>query len=143
MREEDKVYAVIDTNVIVSAMLSSNLNSNPNIIVNAFNNRIIIPLYNEIILSEYEDVLSRPCFKLNPEQINIFISTLRRFGIKTEGSKTFDEHFPDPDDIVFYEVRMGVDGSFLVTGNIKHFPRKPFVVTPAEMVNILRERGLI
>ena len=35
------------------------------------------------------------------------------------------------------EVSLSKDGSFLVTGNIKHFPVKPFVVTPAEMVKIM------
>ena len=29
---------------------------------------------------------------------------------------------------------------FLVTGNIKHFPAKNFIVTPSEMVKILEER---
>ena len=32
-----------------------------------------------------------------------------------------------------------MDDSFLVTGNIKHFPKKPFVVTPAEMLQIIQE----
>ena len=28
--------------------------------------------------------------------------------------------------------------AYLVTGNIKHFPVKPFIVTPKEMLDILR-----
>ena len=32
-----------------------------------------------------------------------------------------------------------MEDSFLVTGNIKHFPKKPFVVTPAEMLQIIHE----
>ena len=50
---------------------------------------------------------------------------------------TSEISFPDPKDIVFYEVAMYKDVAYLVTGNIKHFPKKPFVVTPAEMVEIL------
>lgn len=38
------------------------------------------------------------------------------------------------DTNVFYEVALSVDDSYLVTGNTKHFPKKPFVVTPAEML---------
>ena len=34
-------------------------------------------------------------------------------------------------------VTLSKDDAYLVTGNIKHFPKKPFVVTPAEMVAIL------
>lgn len=29
------------------------------------------------------------------------------------------------------------EDSFLVTGNLKHFPKKPFIVSPAEMVEII------
>lgn len=31
------------------------------------------------------------------------------------------------------------DAAYLVTGNIKHFPREPFIVTPRELLNILEE----
>lgn len=47
---------------------------------------------------------------------------------------------PDPKDRVFYEVVMGErqrEDAYLVTGNIKHFPEKPFVVTPRQMLNII------
>ena len=47
------------------------------------------------------------------------------------------EHFPDPTDIVFYEVAMSKEDAYLVTGNKKHFPNTPIVVTPAEMMEIL------
>ena len=32
----------------------------------------------------------------------------------------------DPKDVVFYEVTLSVDETYLITGNIKHFPVKPF-----------------
>ncbi len=51
------------------------------------------------------------------------------------------EKFPDPKDIVFYEVAMSKEDAYLVTGNKKHFPDTPIVVTPAEMVEILKEHG--
>ena len=37
----------------------------------------------------------------------------------------------------FYEVALSKEGSYLVTGNKKHFPKAPIVVTPAEMMEIL------
>ena len=40
-------------------------------------------------------------------------------------------------DIVFYEVALSKAGSFLVTGNIKHFPKNPIVVTPSEFLRII------
>lgn len=143
MKSASKVYAVIDTNVIVSALLSSNKDSNPNQVVNALNIGAIIPLYNNEIESEYKRVLHYSKFNLSEKQINTFISTLKKFGIKTKRTKIHDEIFPDKDDIVFYEVRMSVEDSYLVTGNLKHFPQKTFVVTPAQMVEILKEKNLM
>lgn len=53
--------------------------------------------------------------------------------------RTFcEEEFPDPKDAVFYEVALSKDDAYLITGNTKHFPRTPIVVTPAEMLEILK-----
>lgn len=49
------------------------------------------------------------------------------------------ETFPDSDDRVFYEVALTKDGAYMVTGNLKHFPKTPIVVTPAEMKNIVEK----
>lgn len=49
---ESKIYAVIDTNVIVSALISKNLDSNPVKIVRAITKDRIVPLYNDEILQE-------------------------------------------------------------------------------------------
>lgn len=53
-----------------------------------------------------------------------------------------DEYMPDPDDAVFYEVVMEArkeTDAYLVTGNLKHFPEKVFVVTPKEMIDIINK----
>jgi hypothetical protein len=47
------------------------------------------------------------------------------------------EVFPDPDDIVFYEVALSRDDSYLVTGNLKHFPKNGRVVSPKDMLEII------
>ena len=44
---------------------------------------------------------------------------------------------PDEDDRVFYEVCLSKEDSFLVAGNLKHFPKEPQVITAAEMMKIL------
>lgn len=48
---------------------------------------------------------------------------------------------PDPKDLVFYEVCMAKrnEDSMLVTGNIKHFPIKPYIVTPNELLEIINK----
>lgn len=135
--EKSSIYAVIDTNVVVSALLSIDSNSNPAIVLRAVLQGRIIPVFNEGILDEYMKVLLRDKFHFNKSYIDIIISHIKRIGLKAERVKILDEIFPDTKDIVFYEVAMSKDDTYLVTGNTKHFPKKPFVVTPAEMVEIL------
>ena len=135
--ENKSIFAVIDTNVIVSALLSSEGNSNPTVVLRETLRGRITPLYNEEILDEYREVLSRDKFNLQKQNVDTIINHVKRSGLKLERTKALNEVFPDPKDIVFYEVTLSKDDAYLVTGNIKHFPKKPFVVTPAEMVAIL------
>ncbi len=88
-------------------------------------------------------MLSRRKFKLPPALIDNLISGFVELGVSAVRTKSTDEFFPDMDDIVFYEVALSKDDSFLVTGNIRHFPKKTFVVTPAQMVEILNRNGLL
>ena len=65
------------------------------------------------------------------------IRSIERTAIRP--GRTFcEEEFPDPKDAVFYEVALSKDDAYLITGNTKHFPRTPIVVTPAEMLEILQ-----
>lgn len=57
-------------------------------------------------------------------------------------AESVDAELPDTKDRVFYEVVMEErkrEDAYLVTGNIKHFPVKPYVVTPREMLDIILE----
>ena len=134
-----KIYAVIDTNVLVSALFSISGHSNPSIIIRKIIDGVITPLYNEEILAEYEEVLNRDKFPFRKADIDWIISTFIDYGILLSRTAVSDEEFTDRDDIVFYEVALSKEDSFLVTGNIKHFPKKPFIVTPAEMLAIIDE----
>ena len=134
---KNKIYAVIDTNVIVLALLSKNSHSSTTIVYEAILDGLLIPVYNDDILNEYLDVLSRKKFPFAKEDIQNIELLLRHIGIKMDRTKADDEIFPDQKDVVFYEVALSKEDAYLVTGNIKHFPQKPFVVTPAEMVEIL------
>lgn len=130
------VYAVIDTNVFVSAYLTHNLASSTSKVVDLMFRGIIRPLYNEEIMAEYEQVLSRPHFRIDSEQLETLVAYIRKYGVATERTP-FEALFADEDDRVFYEVALTEDDSFLVTGNLKHYPVDPRVVTPAQMVAIL------
>lgn len=58
------IYAAIDTNVLVSALL--NFQSNPGQVLLSVFNGETIPLVNEEILAEYRDVLARKSFVSRP-----------------------------------------------------------------------------
>ncbi|MCD7771052.1 MAG: putative toxin-antitoxin system toxin component, PIN family [Oscillospiraceae bacterium] len=132
-----KYYAVIDTNVLVSALLK--WNSVPGSILQLVIDGDIVPIVNEEILEEYKDVLFRPKFKLNNGIIERLLYRISEAGIFLAG-ESIDIDLPDEDDRVFYEVvmesRKDVE-SYLVTGNLKHFPIEPFIVTPRQMLNII------
>lgn len=135
--ERNEIYAVIDTNVLVSALLPSQGITNPAVILGEIMRGRIIPVYNDEIISEYVEVLSREKFHFRQTSIKTVVNHIKRIGLKVVRTKSWEEVFPDLKDVVFYEVTLSKDDAYLVTGNIKHFPKKPFVVTPAEMVAIL------
>lgn len=132
------IYAVIDTNVIVSSLLSKHEDAAPAQIVRRLFEGEIVALYNDEILREYEEVLLRPKFRFSEELVFELVDAIRELGLSVERVRS-DERFPDPKDVVFYEVALARrrDGAYLVTGNTKHFPAEPCVVTPAEMLRIM------
>lgn len=134
------IYAVIDTNVLVSALLTKNPEVATVKVVEALFYGRIIPLYNEEFINEYVDVLNRPKFHFSKALIEQYLEIFVERGLRAQRILS-KESFPDPKDIVFYEVALSKDDAFLVTGNTKHFPNTPIVVTPAEMMDILQELG--
>lgn len=96
----------------------------------------IVPLYNEEIFDEYIDVLNRSKFHFSPSTINLYLVIIREMGVPVERIHS-NESFLDLDDAVFYEVALSKEDAYLVTGNTRHFPKSPIVVTPAEMMKLL------
>ena len=133
-----KIYAVIDTNVIISALLSHYDDAATVQTIKRVISGDIVPIYNDDIINEYLTVLHRSKFNFSESLITDTIKVIIDFGISTERLES-SIVLPDPKDLVFYEVALSVDDSFLVTGNIKHFPKKPFIVTPAELLRIMNE----
>ena len=120
-----KCCAVVDTNVIVSALLSKKDDVATIQVLRAMLGGCFTPLYHVDILDEYEE-------------IRTVITAIKQYGIEVFPRST-GEILADMDDLVFYEVAMEKreDGAYLVTGNQKHYPVRDFIVTPAEMMEIL------
>ena len=96
----------------------------------------IIPLYNDDILQEYDEVPHREKLHLPGSLVNAIIRQIKKDGITSDKIHT-DETFPDPTDVVFYEVALSKADSFLVIGNIRHFPKNPIVVTPSGFLKLI------
>lgn len=135
-------YAVFDTNVLVSALLSTHDDAATVQVVARMLGGEVTPLYSDDVFQEYEEVLCRPKFHFSPTLVDGLLSAIHGFGIRVEPSPT-EETLPDMKDLPFYEVVMEKqdDGAYLITGNTKHFPQKRFVVTPAEFLRLIESGG--
>ncbi|MBD5456133.1 MAG: putative toxin-antitoxin system toxin component, PIN family [Lachnospiraceae bacterium] len=131
-------YAVIDTNVLVSALISNHADAATVQLVGRVISGEIVPVYSNEIMSEYREVLGRKKFKFDRDLINYILMAVEKYGIMVEPS-AIEVILPDMNDLPFYEVVMDKrkDGAYLVTGNLKHFPAQPFIVTAREMLTIL------
>ncbi len=77
-----RIYAVIDTNVIVSALITKNTNSATLKVIEALFTGRITPLYHQDIIDEYKEVLSRPKFHIKQQTIDIIINSILTNGIE-------------------------------------------------------------
>ena len=137
------LYAVIDTNVLVSALL--NINSNPGKVLLSVFNSETRPLLNAEIIAEYRDVLAREKFHFPAETVDIVMNRLAAVSMNINAAEGEFPEITDPKDRCFFAVTMTgrlSEDALLVTGNIRHFPAKPFVVTPAQFVAMLPTNSL-
>ena len=131
------IHAVIDTNVFVSALLSSKEDAATVQIVKKIFLGGIAPVYSDKILSEYEEVLSRQKFDFPLEDQLYLLHAIEKYGecvIPTPSHITL----PDEKDLPFYEAAIMDETWYLVTGNLKHFPEAPFIVSPREMLYLTK-----
>ena len=136
-----KKYVVVDTNVLVSALITRNENAPTVKILRYLSQNKIVPVYSSDIVKEYYEVLRREKFKLSEEIVSAVIHDIVTNGLEVTDIVEVKEEMPDPKDVVFYAVTLTTrdKDTFLVTGNGKHFLEKYFIVTPAELVDILEK----
>ena len=73
-------YAVIDTNVFISALLSKRADTATVRVLDAMFDGKIVPLYHEDILAEYDEVLHRNRFHFKEETIKRIINAVKQYG---------------------------------------------------------------
>ena len=94
------------------------------------------------IIKEYKEVLSRNKFSLDSGLINYTILLILERGIEINPTPS-NINLVDMKDLVFYEVVLEKknEGAFLITGNKKHFPNDPIVVTASEFLDIIEKES--
>jgi putative PIN family toxin of toxin-antitoxin system len=124
---------VLDTNVVISAFLTANGNSDK--ILRMILEKKLSFVYNIPILTEYEGVMSRTKFekKINRENVKSFIDLLKNLGRNFLPQTSKIPKLIDETDRIFYDTAKNT-GSVLVTGNTKHYPKESFILTPAEFL---------
>ena len=125
---------VVDTNVVVSALLSPR--GNPAKIIDLIANNSLRICYSPEIFAEYIDVLSRPRFTFSEDNRDDFLHGVKLFGLFVSPSAS-DIPLIDEDDRCFYDVAKYCE-AFLITGNTRHYPPDPFTVTPTEFIALIQ-----
>ena len=130
--------AVIDTNVLVSALLSAHEDAATVQVLERMLSGEITPVYSSGILAEYREVLHRERFGFRTQTVDYLISAIEKFGVPVEPAPS-EVELPDPKDLPFYAVVMEKreDGAYLVTGNLKHFPIRPYIVTARQLLDLI------
>ena len=120
---------VLDTNIIISAALSPQ--GTPAKIVNlVLDNEEIQLYYSAEIFAEYKRVLAYKRLKIKPEIQQEILDKISIIAVSIEPTPSIVP-MPDEADRIFYDVALA-SGAILITGNKKHFPDEPFIMTPAD-----------
>ena len=132
------IRAVIDTNVLVSAILTKSSDAATVQIMYKFLNGEIVACYCDEMLVEYEEVLNREKFKFDKGVVKYLLMAIEKFGEKIS-PKQYDVKLNDIKDLPFYLTALETRelNSYLVTGNIKHFPKEEYIKTPREFLDII------
>ena len=132
------IRAVLDTNVVVSAVLTRGGAEAHALDLAAARK---IQLYvTEPILTEYEEVLRRSKFsRVSRKAIDDALGLIRRVAILVKPKEKLSIS-SDEDDNRFLECAQAADADYLVTGNKRHFPeqwRRCTIIGARELVELL------
>lgn len=113
---------VLDTNVLVSALLTPS--GAPARILDLIVSRQFVLLVDDRILLEYGEVLKRPKFRFEENQVEELIFYFDRIG-EHVAAAPLSFSIPDRGDLPFLEVAVAGKADVLITGNKKDFGVPP------------------
>ena len=126
---------VLDTHVLVSGFLSPD--GPPGAILRSILAGSISLCFDERILIEYREVLTRGRFALASERVDAVLEFIEANG-ESVLAETLGVELPDATDTMFVEVASAAGADCVVTGNRNHFPNERLeglrVLLPREFV---------
>jgi putative PIN family toxin of toxin-antitoxin system len=132
------IRAVIDTNVLVSAMISPS--GNEALLLLAVKQGLVRPCFSPALLEEYSEVLARPKFAFSPDEITALIDLFQRQSDRVHPAP-LSGISPDPKDDKFMACALAARADFVVTGNKRDFPEDQLgatqVVSAGELLNLI------
>lgn len=137
--------AVVDTNVIVAAVLTSDQQSPPARILDGMLTRSFRFLLSVELLAEYRSVLLRPRIRglhgLTEQEVDQLLEALVTNAVLQEGLPSVSERPPDPGDLHLWRLLAARQGAVLVTGDAalqRSPPAFAGVLSPASFGALLR-----
>ena len=130
------MLVVVDTNVLVSGLL--NPRGNPGLIVQLILSKNVDLALDDRILCEYAEVLHRDDLKLPKKEVDILLGYVRGQSVRID-AVPLPITLPDPGDQPFFEVATACAADFLITGNMKHFPKVEQAILPKDFILFWRE----
>lgn len=124
---------IIDTNVLVSALLSSHEDSATVRILGMTLEGLLLPVVTEGILREYGEVLGRRKFRFPEEMVSDLLLELKNKSLIISPPHSSME-IPDEKDRPFLDAMLCEKEAILVTGNLKHFPQHDRILSARSFI---------
>lgn len=131
------IKLVVDTNVIVSANIKKR--GAESRLLDLILDRKVELYISSAIFTEYEGVLSRPKFRLDPKLVSAALTAIRACSVLLKPSRSLSVS-PDEPDNRFLECAEEAAADYLITGNKRHFPprwKSTEIVSARELLEIL------
>ena len=105
---------------------------------------VLTPCVSDAIMAEYLDVLTRPVLRPHSARAREVLALMNAFAEHVSPVQKLSL-CSDPDDDCFLECALAAKATYLITGNLRHFPKDyepTAIVTPRELLNrLIAEHG--
>jgi putative PIN family toxin of toxin-antitoxin system len=134
------VQAVVDTNVLVSALIAPN--GTPAQLIELIRSGGLVPVVSPAVLAEYAEVLHRPRFGFPSDWVDDLLSDMTGLSLIAQPGPIDTRRLPDPADAPFVALARHF-ACAIVTGNVRHFPKHTGVevLRPAECLAMVLGRA--